>query len=74
MEKNQVNNCKEEKFIEYLRYGGKFVQIYLIPGVKMIGKIVGDDDNAIFISSPDGEIQMIYKSSITTISNYKGDI
>lgn len=66
MTKN-IYTLSENEFINNLINDKKVVCIFLMTGIKLIGKIVSYDDKTIFIINSKEEVQMIYKQAISTI-------
>jgi host factor-I protein len=66
MTKN-IYTLSENEFINNLINDKKIVCIFLMTGIKLIGKIASYDDKTIFIINSKEEVQMIYKQAISTI-------
>lgn len=61
----------EQAFIDTLKERNDIVQVHLLGGTRLIGRIIGSDDHTILISRPKSNDQMIYKTAITTISIFE---
>lgn len=55
----------QNKYIQAIIKEKSSVYIFLKNGIKLSGKIMGETDEVIFLSSP--ALQMVYKSSISTV-------
>lgn len=65
-----VIHC-EQKFIDSLQESSATVQVYLISGSRLIGRILGSDDHTILMSRVRQGSKMVYKSAITTIAIFE---
>lgn len=61
----------EQNFIDSLQESSTTVQVYLISGSRLIGRILGSDDYTILMSRSRPGTQMIYKTAITTIAPFE---
>lgn len=71
---NQDSHDYCEQFVlDKLQAKEELVQIFLLGGTRIIGRITGSDDHTIMISRDRIGEQMIYKSAVTTISHHTKD-
>jgi RNA chaperone Hfq len=61
----------EQGFIDVLQGNSSLVQVHLLGGQRLLGKIIGSDDHTILLSRQRPGNQMIYKTAITTISIFE---
>ncbi len=62
----------EQIFIDNFINNNNVVQIFLLGGMRIIGSIVGSDDYTILVKRhKTNNLQMIYKTAITTISLFE---
>jgi len=64
----------EQVFIDTLKERNNMVQVHLLGGTRLIGRIKGSDDHTILLSRVKSNDQMIYKTAITTISIFEDKI
>lgn len=59
----------QKEYLEYIQKEGVTINLFLISGIKLIGKISGFDDDVIWLNGKDveGRPQMVYKKAISTI-------
>ena len=60
----------EQYVLDGLQAKEELVQIFLLGGTRIIGRIIGSDDHTIMITRDKIGEQLIYKSAITTISHH----
>lgn len=62
----------EEEYLNCIKDENITINLYLVSGIKLIGKVSGFDDNVIWLDGKDveGKPQMVYKTAISTIVPY----
>lgn len=66
-----LNDHSEQVFIDSLQYKTSLVQVHLIGGYRIIGKIIGSDDHTILMNIHRPGSIMLYKTAISTISLFE---
>jgi RNA chaperone Hfq len=66
-----IREHSEQEFVDELIDNRTLVQVHLINSQRLVGKILGSDEFTILLSRQKPGNQMIYKSSITTISAFE---
>jgi host factor-I protein len=61
----------QDPFLAQIKKENSGVVIYLVNGFQLKGTIKGYDNFTIFLESPEGKLQMIYKHAVTTINPVK---
>jgi host factor-I protein len=61
----------EHEFLNALRKEHKHVSIFLVNGIKLTGNIQSFDSYTVYLNGATGS-QVIYKHSISTVSEYGG--
>ncbi len=64
---------KEDAYLDKLISDGKLVKVYLVNGVGLTGKILGNDEFSLMLSKADNSktqrhSQVVYKHAITSIA------
>jgi len=62
----------QDVFLEKLRKENLQTVIYLVNGFQIKGLVKGYDSFTIFMETPEGKLQLIYKHSVTTIQPLTG--
>lgn len=59
----------EEEYLNCIKDEDVTINLFLVSGIKLIGKVSGFDDRVIWLNGKDveGKPQMVYKTAISTI-------
>lgn len=59
----------EEEYLNCIKDEDVTINLFLVSGIKLVGKISGFDDRVIWLNGKDveGKPQMVYKTAISTI-------
>lgn len=59
----------EEEYLNCIKDEDVTINLFLVSGIKLIGKVSGFDDKVIWLNGKDveGKPQMVYKTAISTI-------
>lgn len=59
----------EEEYLRCIKEEDVTINLFLVSGIKLVGKISSFDDKVIWLNGKDveGKPQMVYKSAISTI-------
>ncbi len=60
---------QQDNFLRELKDKDALVHVFLINGIKLIGKITTYDRFSIFLEN-NGKVQMVYKHSVSTVMPY----
>lgn len=65
-----IRNFKsEEEYLNCIKDEDVTINLFLVSGIKLVGKVSGFDDRVIWLNGKDveGKPQMVYKTAISTI-------
>lgn len=57
----------QSKVLDVLRTGGTEVTVFLVTGVRLVGRIVAHDAYSLALTGHGGGLQLIYKHAVTTL-------
>lgn len=59
----------EEEYLNCIKDEDVTINLFLVSGIKLVGKVSGFDDKVIWLNGKDveGKPQMVYKTAISTI-------
>ena len=59
----------EEEYLNCIKDEDVTINLFLVSGIKLVGKVSGFDDRVILLNGKDveGKPQMVYKTAISTI-------
>lgn len=59
----------EEEYLNCIKNEDVTINLFLVSGIKLVGKVSGFDDKVIWLNGKDveGKPQMVYKTAISTI-------
>lgn len=59
----------EEEYLKCIKDEDVTINLFLVSGIKLVGKVSGFDDKVIWLNGKDveGKPQMVYKTAISTI-------
>ena len=59
----------EEEYLNCIKEEDVTINLFLVSGIKLVGKVSGFDDRVIWLNGKDveGKPQMVYKTAISTI-------
>ncbi|ENU0729131.1 RNA chaperone Hfq [Shigella flexneri] len=59
----------EEEYLNCIKDEDVTINLFLVSGIKLVGKVSGFDDRVIWLNGKDveGKPQMVYKTAISTI-------